>query len=165
MIPPQPVSGVVVEERLREADDRVGERGRIRGWLVRAGRDLRVDQLAHAFHGSRLDDARARGQQPHRPISLLLQEAAYRGGASEGTVDTVEHREQSHGPMAAHLASFPVDELLELVGDDLAQQGLTRAEPAVDRRAAQPKLARDHGQVDALTVEVLAPDRAQHISP
>jgi hypothetical protein len=164
MIAPDPVSGIVVQERLGEAHDRVCQRGRIGRRLVRTGVDFRLDQVPHEFHRSWLDDARARREQAHSPVALLLQEPADRGGPDEGAVDAVEHREQSRGAATAHLAPFPVDDLLELVRDHLAQQGFSRPEPAVDRRATQPELARDDGEVDAFTVEVLPSDHAQHVS-
>ena len=164
MIAPDPVSGIVVQERLGKAHDRVCQRGRI-GWrLVGAGFDLRLDQVPYEFHRSWLDDARARREQAHRPVAFLFQEPADRGGPDERAVDAVEDRQQSRGAATAHLAPFPVDELLELVRDHFAEQRLSRAEPAVDRRATQPKLARYDGDVDALTVQVLASDHAQHVS-
>jgi hypothetical protein len=165
MIAPDPVSRVVVHEGLGESHDRVGQRGRISGRLVHAGVDLRIDQLLHKFHGPGLDHAGARGQQTHRPVSLLLEKAAHGRGASERLVDAIEHGEEAGGPATANPAPFPVDEPLELVGDDRSEQGLARTEPAVDRRAAQTELARDHGQIDALAVQVLLSDHAEHVGP
>jgi hypothetical protein len=120
MIAPDPVSGVVVQERLGEAHDRVCQRGRIGRRLVRAGLDLRLDQVADEFNRSGLDDAGARGKQAHRPVSLLFEEAADRGGPHERAVDAVEHGQQSGGTATAHLAPFALDELLELVRDHFA---------------------------------------------
>jgi hypothetical protein len=164
MIAADPVSGVVVQERLGEAHDRVCQRGRVSRRLVRAGLDLRLDQVADEFNRPRLDDAGARGEQAHRPVSLLFQEPPDRGGSHERAVDAVEDGQESRGPAPAHLASLVVHELLELIRDHFAEQCLSRAEPAVDRRATQPKLARDDGEVDALTIEVLPSDHAQHVS-
>jgi hypothetical protein len=164
MIAPDPVSGVVVQERFGEAHYRVCQRGRIGGRLVRAGLDLRLDHVGDELNRSGLDDAGARGEQAHSAVSFLLEEPADRRRPHERAVDAVKDGQQSGSTATAHLAPFVVDELLELIRDHFAEQRLSRAEPAVDRGPAQSKLARDDGEVDAFTVEVLPSDHAQHVS-
>ena len=142
VIAADPDSGVVVEERLGEPHDRVGERLGVGGRLVGTGRDLRLDHVADERHRARLHDPGARGQQPHRARALLLEEPAQRRERERPRLMRSNTASSPGSSAAAHAAPFAVDQPLELVGDHLAEQRLARPEPAVDRRAAQAELAR-----------------------
>jgi hypothetical protein len=154
---------VVVEECLGEADERVRERARV-GWRrVRPRRDLRLDQRFDARHRSRLDRPSARGQQPQRAVTLLLEQRSQRRRARETAVYTIEDLQQAVCAPAPDRSTVVSDEPLELTADDLAKQLVARSEPAIDRRSPQTEPARNHREVDALTRQVLLARLAQHI--
>ena len=109
-----PDRGVVVEERVAQANERVGERRRVDRRLVAPGGHLLLDQRLHARHRARLDHAGARGQHPHRAVALLLEQPPHRPRARERAVDAVEHLEHPGRAAPSDLGPLARDEQLEL---------------------------------------------------
>ena len=158
-------SGVVVEERLRQADDRVGERRRVGGRLVAAGRDLGDDQRLDAST-RRADGRRRRSRSAAASRCPGSCSSSVRSAESgrQAAVDLVEHLEQARARRgvrtARRLRAISCSSCVAITSPRSAVAG---AEPAVDRRPAQSQPAGDDGQVDPLAVEVLLGDRLQHL--
>jgi hypothetical protein len=160
-VAPNPDRDIVVQEGLGETNDRVGERARIGRWVVGPGRYLGFDQLPDASDRSRLNRPAARGQEAQRAVALALDQRPQRLRPRQAAVYPVEHLEQSLRPPALHPRPVPCHQELELAGQDLAEQLVARAEPAVDGCSSQPELIGHQGEVDALPAQVLLA-RAPH---
>jgi hypothetical protein len=119
-----PERHVVVEERLGEPDDRVGEGAWVDRRLVRRSRHLGLDQAPDARHRPRLDRSGARGQQTQRAAAFLLEQRAQRRRLRKAPVDAVEHIQQPACPSPPRPCPMERDEPLELGRNDLAEQQL-----------------------------------------
>jgi hypothetical protein len=98
-------------------------------------------------------------------VALALNQRPQRPRPGQAAVDPVEHLEQSLRPPVLHLRPVPCHQELELAGQDLAEQLVARAEPAVDGCSSQPELIGHQGEVDALPAQVLLARAAHDVRP
>ena len=122
---------------------RRGARSRSRAWPARRAARTSPARTSSSISAVilatkwRLDDARARGDDPERCRLLLLEELAQRRGLGQAAVHAVEGVEQRRGASPARLGAGGVEQRVAGPDEDLADQALARAEPAVDRCCAR----------------------------
>src|SRR5215207_1034645 len=155
--------GVVEEERLGEFDDRVAEDRRLDRGVVGASIDLLGDLLGDQLDDPGLHDPGSGGDQPQGGVALLLDEGAQRGGIREGTVEAVEGFEQPGPALTLEPGPGLGQHRLGGADDDLADQLVAGAEPAVHRRPADADLRRDRLDIDPAAAQVAVEPRLDHV--
>ena len=92
----------------------------------------------------------APGQEPHRRLALLTQPAAHAGVRDHVVEEAGDDLDQPLGPRRRHLGLDVVERAAGERPDDLDQQMLARADPAVERHAIHAELVGEPAHVDAL---------------
>src|SRR5436190_2213243 len=154
---------VVEQEGLAEPHDRVAQRVRLDGRNVVACLDLRDDQPGDHLDHPGVHGARPRGDDAQRGVALALDEGAQDAIVGEEAVKAVERFQQRLPTRTARLRARCAQRRFAGSGDDLSDQLLARAEPAVDGRAAEAQLGGDFLHVDAAAPQVAVHDRLEHV--
>ena len=89
---------VVVDERLAEPHDRVGQRVGLDRRPVAPGLHLGIDDLLDRRDHTRLHDAAAGGEDPQRALLLLREQEANPGRRGDLAVEPVERLQQRGAP-------------------------------------------------------------------
>src|SRR4051794_38860898 len=154
---------IIEDEGLGQPDDRERKRLDLYRWFVGAGLDLGRDDLRDSADHSRSHGAFAGRDDPQRGLALLLEERAQGRRVREFTVEAVEDLEQPFGSTPLRGGFDPGEDVLGGERDDGPHQVLTRAEPAVDRRAADAELSSDRADVDAPPAQIAVKGQPEDI--
>jgi hypothetical protein len=93
----------------------------------------------------------------------VLEQRAQRERLRQAAVDAIEQFQQPARAPTPDLLSMARDEPFQLGRDDLAEQLLARAKPAIDRCPSQTQPAGDVGEVKALAAQELLAGEPEHV--